>query len=267
MRNVFASVFVLVLALAAVLSSRAQDPPAAPVPPSPATRTPVVVELFTSEGCSDCPPADILLAELDRTQPVAGALIIPLEEHVDYWDSQGWRDPFSSAEFTDRQRTYAYRFKGGAYTPEMVVDGRTGFLGSAPRKALDAITSALNLPQAAVVLSLGPGADAASVKAEVHVESLPAAVREKAEVRLAVTEDDLSSRVGAGENAGKHLVHRATVRKLISAGRAEPGKPFSADVKIGLDRGWKRENLHVVVFLEGRSSGQIFGAATASVGP
>ena len=233
----------------------------------PAARVPVVVELFTSEGCSDCPPADTLLAELDRQQPVPGALVIPLEEHVDYWDNQGWHDPFSSSVFTDRQAVYAQRFGDGPYTPEMVVGGKTGFVGSRSRKALEAIAAAEQIPQAAVMVTVSPGKEADSIVAAVGVEGFPANAREKAEVRLAVTEDDLSSKVGAGENAGRHLMHRATVRKFVSAGHAEPGKPFSEDVKIGLERGWKRENLHVVVFLEGRSTGQIFGAATAPVAP
>jgi hypothetical protein len=227
------------------------------------------VELFTSEGCSSCPPADALLAELDRTQPVADALIIPLEEHVDYWNSDGWHDPFSSPAFTSRQEAYARRFGiSGPYTPQMVVAGRTEMIGIASREARAAISAAAHAPRAEVSLAVAAGTPPeASLRATIRVDTLPPDIREAAEVFLAITEDGLVSDVSAGENSGRHLEHRGVVRKLSSAGRAKPGRPFVANVDTRIAPGWKRENLHVLVFLEGASTGQILGAATASAKP
>src|SRR5208337_4581931 len=127
-----------------------------------AQRQPVLVELFTSEGCSSCPPADALLEKLDREQPIAGAQIIVLSEHVDYWNHLGWTDPFSSAAFSARQETYARRFGlDGPYTPEMVVDGNAECNGSDARKAEAAIRRAIEAPKVGIRMRAAASGDAA----------------------------------------------------------------------------------------------------------
>ena len=124
-----------------------------PCPPvHAALPSPILVELFTSEGCSDCPPADTLLRVLDSTQPIPGAQVIVLEEHVDYWDDQGWRDPFSSHVLTLRQSDYVdhLRVKNGPYTPQMVVDGSEAFVGSDRPQAGRALAREVNVPKISV---------------------------------------------------------------------------------------------------------------------
>src|SRR5215469_13378605 len=121
---------------------------------SPETRTPVLVELFTSEGCSSCPPADALLQSIDRQQGIPGAQVIVLSEHVDYWDHDGWRDPFSSHEVTARQEAYAARFsQDSAYTPEAVIDGAKGMVGSDRRNLTNAIETAAQRPKADIKIT------------------------------------------------------------------------------------------------------------------
>ena len=277
MRNSFCAVSALALLAAATVLAARPAPQAGASSPSPAAasaspeapRVAVIVELFTSEGCSDCPPVDKFLAQLGRNQPVPGVLIIPLEEHVDYWDNQGWRDPFSDALFTWRQQWYAQHFGlPSPATPEMVVDGRAQFLGRAIGKMREAIVESAHAPQARVTLTLAAGDDKDSLQAAIRVEDYPAGISkkdDKAEVRVAVTEDDLSSQVRAGENSGKSLEHQGVVRKLLSAGEVKTGEPFSKELKIPLGRGWNPQHLHVVVFLEAHSTHQILGAAIVPV--
>lgn len=222
---------------------------------SPA-RTPVVVELFTSEGCSSCPPADALLSKLDRDQPIAGARIIALEEHVDYWDHQGWRDTFSSPAITARQQQYgAALHVDNIYTPEMVIDGRREFVGNDPQRAFDEISKAAGESMMPIQLTVK---DLSAGRAVIAV-SMTSPGR-PAELLLAVTETGLESDVQAGENAGRNLKHSAVVRRLSVIGKLKPGEPFSAQPAIKLSKIWKPENLHAVVFAQDRTTGKILGA-------
>ena len=231
------------------------------------TSTPVVVELFTSEGCSSCPPADAVLIGLETTQPVPGAEVIALGQHVDYWNRLGWTDPYSSAGFSARQGEYAHAFgKEGVYTPQMIVDGQAEFVGSNMNKAREAISNAARAPKASVEVSLGAnpaGKKPDGIALFVRVENMPAvSPGDTAEVMLAITENDLHSQVARGENAGRSLRHIAVVRqlKVIGTANAAEGRAFTAEPIVTIANGWKRGNLRAVVFVQERASRRVLGA-------
>ncbi len=228
-------------------------------------RVPVVVELFTSEGCSSCPPADVVLQELERAQPIAGAEIIPLSLHVDYWNYIGWADPFSAAAFSQRQNGYAEAFaRGRIYTPQMVVDGRAEFVGSNEDRAQNAIREALKQPKATVSLQRQEE-KSGGLNLSVKVEKIPAlSSGDTAEIVLAVTETGLQSSVSRGENSGRRLTHTAVTRQLSIIGNSD-GKDFQATPTVNFNKSWQRANLRAVVLVQERQSRRILGAATVSL--
>src|SRR6201988_622406 len=142
-RSWYAKIGLAAVSFSTMLLIRCLPAASAKAGPASNPRTPVLVELFTSEGCSSCPPADALLERLDRSQPVSGADLIVLSEHVDYWNDIGWKDPFSSREYSERQGAYASEFGlSGVYTPQMIVDGRIQLAGSDEKGAIQAIENA-----------------------------------------------------------------------------------------------------------------------------
>lgn len=221
--------------------------------------TPVLVELFTSEGCSSCPPADALLSRLGRTQPVHGADIIMLEEHVDYWDGLGWKDPFSSEAATMRQREYGSALGGQEiYTPEMVVDGSMSFVGSSDMEALRAIRLSSKAHKPAVQLAWGADdtlkIDVSPIASSAHKDDL--------QLFLAVSESMLHTDVKHGENAGRGLEHNGVVRQLSLVTKINsPSSGISSTATVHPAREWKRENLRAVVFVQDRNSRHILAVA------
>jgi hypothetical protein len=214
------------------------------IPAALAAQNPVIVELFTSEGCSSCPPADKLLAQLEHTQPV-----LVLSEHVDYWNRLGWRDPFSSAQFSQRQNDYATAFhKDGVYTPQMVVDGRAEFVGNDAGAAKAAIQKAASQPKATVTLTQNSGG------LIVNIEGIPA--KAESDVFLAITEAGLRTDVTAGENSGRMLSHTGVVRSLNIIGRAKGGS-FSKQAGMSA----LAPHQQAIVFVQDRRTRAILGAA------
>jgi hypothetical protein len=233
---------------------------------SQSASVPVVVELFTSEGCSSCPPADALLQRIVDAQPLAGVEIIGLGEHVDYWDHQGWKDRFSSSSFTERQQGYGAHFRSDSiYTPQMVVDGRAEFVGSDGDAARRAIQRASTLAHGRVEVSVAATAIRETDGLHVSVTSsgLPSiSSGDRADLVVAITEDHLESKVTRGENHGRTLQHAAVVRPLQVAGEpAAGGGPLTTDVR--LDPSWQRDRLKIVAFVQERRSRAILASAAA----
>jgi hypothetical protein len=271
----------LTLAVLFLLIPKASPWPARDARPSapaqtPATQTasqpgrsPVLVELFTSEGCSTCPPADALLTQLETAQPISGAEVIALEEHVDYWNHDGWVDSYSSPEWTVRQQDYVTHFKGNSpFTPQMIVDGQSQFVGNSARDAQTAIQEAAHRPKTQISITAdavsNPKSDTQRI--EIRVGNVTATgTQEPADLWLAVTESNLETSVKAGENAGKEVRHAAIVRSLhkIAAITAKSSSPFLTTQQVKLKSSWKRQNLHIVVFVQEHKSLHIFGAASA----
>ena len=233
---------------------------------SAAARRPVVVELFTSEGCSSCPPADALLARLDETQPVEGAEVIPLALHVDYWNHLGWADPFSSHQFSERQGEYSAAFgKDGVYTPQMVVDGVREFNGSDSSLARDAVAKAAREPKGEVSITRSPSQSDEFVRVTAQIDNFPAtAAGETADVLLAVTESGLASDVARGENSGLRLTHVGVVRSLKPLGALPqtPAATFRAEAEVPVEKGWRRENLRAVVFAQEHGTRRVLAAGS-----
>jgi hypothetical protein len=224
---------------------------------------PVVVELFSSEGCSSCPSADVVLDRLARQQSVSGAEILAIEQHVDYWNNLGWRDPFSSEFYSQRQYRYADAFgRDGVYTPQMIVDGQAEFTGSDGRRAEEEIARAARRPHAKVTLTQGT----VSVSVNVSVSDLPPLTPgDTAELWLALTEGDLSTQVPRGENAGRLLRHAPIARELRRVGTIPP-EGYRGELKLSPPSGAARDRLRAVVFVQEARKHRILGAAALRLG-
>jgi len=225
---------------------------------------PVIVELFTSEGCSSCPAADRLLSRLEQTQPVPGAQVIALEEHVDYWNQLGWNDPFSSPQYRARQNDYAVAFHApNIFTPQMVVNGLVQFVGSDTSRAYHEIGAAAQAETTQIELGTSPNSrDPEMLDLSLRLNNPKTAKLRESDVYLAVTENNLITFVQRGENAGRTLRHSEVVRSFGVIGKVDPKGASGGQLvsTLRLPKEWKRENLRAVVFVQERESFRIVGA-------
>ncbi len=229
---------------------------------------PVVAELFTSEGCSSCPPADDLLSRLMSDQPIEGVEVITISEHVDYWDGLGWKDPFSSRRFSERQREYARaRNTSQIYTPQLVIDGRLQAVGSDQVAVREFLLEAARAPRAAVAVSAERSQGGRFASVRVRVRDLPRAVRTGTiRVVVAIVEDDVVTEVTRGENARRRLRHDSVARVLdtIAALGDEAGAgEFTKD--LALDGEWAERRLRAIAFLQDDRTRHIVGAGVSNV--
>jgi hypothetical protein len=250
-------------ALLALLSGVfASTPSLTAAQPTQASRTPVLVELFTSEGCSSCPPADALLAKLDKLQPVSGAEIIILEEHVDYWEDGGWHDRFSGHQYTDRQTGYSSRFhlSNGIYTPQMVVDGSEQFVGNDGRQALHSITTAAQAPKAKLTLT-GITVDGHRISASVSAPPFTF----KGDLYAALVDPVATTDVKGGENGGHHLEHAGVVRALQRVGSLKDLSTAPHVFTLTAPSDAVPGKMRVIVFAQRSDQGPVVGAVSSPV--
>ncbi len=240
---------------AAEIHSQVPSQAPTPAPSNP----PVVVELFTSEGCSSCPPADTLLAQIDATQsnPAAPRVIV-LSEHVTYWNHDGWTDPYSLQSFTDRQNQYGSRFNlQDVYTPQAVIDGARQLVGSNRKAVIEAIQSAASQPKIPVTLENTRWSSDSSATAALTTGPISTPVT----VFAALADDSDLSNVLHGENQGQALHHTAVVRTLQELRKLK--SPLTREpIKIQLSKGIKPQaKMRLIVFLADSKSGRIVGAS------
>lgn len=223
---------------------------------------PILVELFTSEGCSSCPPADGILEKLDTIQPIAGAQLIVLSEHVTYWDHDGWKDPNSLQALTDRQSSYeSVLGEKDSYTPQIIVDGASNIRLDQVQRMEDIFNKAKTAPTLSVRIddvkidAAAPGV----LHAHIHADESPD--KHGADVYVAVALNHVESQVLHGENGGRRLTHVAVVQQLAKVGKVEKGKSFDREVDLKLKPGDDPKNLRLVAFVQEHGPGKVLGAA------
>jgi hypothetical protein len=225
-------------------------------------KSPVLIELFTSEGCSSCPPADALLEKIDASQPIDGTPLVVLSEHVDYWDHDGWKDPYSSHLLTERQSQYVRSFGlSTPYTPQMVLDGSTELNLSAPQQIGPSLEKAAQAAKVSVQI------DSASIEAgqpdllQGRIQVNRELQKRGGDIYVATALDHANSQVLHGENGGRRLTHVAVVQDITKVGRLDKGKSFDGNFQVKLKPGTDPANLRIVVFVQEPGVGRILGVA------
>ena len=251
---------IMVAMMSAGVGVAAQDVAA---PSRGATQKVVLVELFTSEGCSSCPPADALLRQVHGMKTPAGQLIVGISEHVTYWNSLGWADPFSSPTYTERQNAYSTSFGlDSVYTPQMVVNGREQFVGSDKGLLEKAIRKEQDQPEPVAVRILDAGTNGNSLTVRFSASGDKSLAG--ADIMAVLADDADQSSVLRGENSGRNLAHVSVARsiarigKLQATGEQTVQLPIPASFHNGAGH-------HLILFVQTRGTGRVLGADTVAV--
>jgi hypothetical protein len=222
---------------------------------------PVLLELFTSEGCSSCPPADAFIQRMDSSQPLPGAHLIVLSEHVDYWDHDGWKDPFSSHAFTERQNDYVRALHlNSPSTPQIILDG-TSILRGDPQHIQQMLTQATSDSKVSIRLSAVAFESGPTPALRMHIDIPATALKHAAEILVASALDRAESDVLRGENSGKHLQYVAVAEQITKVGTLKKGKDFSQDVQLKLKPAAEPRNLRIIAFVQESGPGKVIGVA------
>ncbi len=226
---------------------------------APAQRA-VLVELFTSEGCSSCPPADALLRQVNGTQTSGGQWIVGISEHVTYWNSLGWSDPFSSSLYTERQHDYSQRFHlEGSYTPQMVINGAEQIVGS-DRAGLERAveTEEAQRPQMSLrILSMSVAQNTLTVNFSTSGD-LPA---QGADLIAVLADDSDRSSVQRGENSGRTLEHVAVARSISRVARVRAAGERTVQIEIPSSIQGTQGH-HLILFAQTPGNGRVLGTDT-----
>ncbi|MEE8138954.1 MAG: DUF1223 domain-containing protein [Thermoanaerobaculia bacterium] len=227
----------------------------------------MVLELFTSQGCSSCPPADRLLSRLGRADDGREVKLVPLAFHVDYWDYIGWTDPFSSADWSKRQQRYGSRFGlRTIYTPQLVINGSSECVGSDEEAVREKIAEARRRKASSrIEVRLKPTSGTDRLELEVSARIPAAATLEGVDAWVAVFENALTTPVSRGENADRTLRNDFVVRRREHAFSLPPegAHRTTHSLTIALDPSWKPRNLGVAAFLQEPRSFRIHDATVA----
>ena len=218
----------------------------------------LVVELFTSQGCHSCPPADRLLSNLVSEAETEGKTIFPLSFHVDYWNYLGWKDPYSQSAFSERQRRYAKQLGSNVYTPQMVFNGASEAVGSRPKKVKKQLKKA--------VKKLGKSdirVNAELSNDKINITYSVTHPPKNAVLQIALVERNIVDQIARGENRGKKLHHDNVVRAFKTQKASLKEKETSINIPEGVDLAQSS----IITFLQDEETLEILGARQLQLNP